>query len=660
MSGSPGCECVDMASKLQSFAGDRSCESLTGEEGVLLSLGGSCVDYAYGSGGCLQHDLIHDKDCQGVLNGTVMPRYCPQPWCYVDRDACKRNSDEEVRASDYFSNEGLFFSYTTCGGSSEAWMDHVENGTDPIQQNVLNGRQLLAAVPLLQLPNLFKRDSEGNVVLDRGDEYYDDASPFHGVYISYMKDLVRVSNGDIGGLNFTHVSRASNVEHPSSLGTAAVQDVANGLVDLAVAPYWITDERLAMTSYTVPLMYDKTVLVIPRPEGKKSLQFETAKVLQPFTPWLWVLVILVIATTAGLGVWFSDREKLAKKNYGKSLRKINRKIKTRFRRGEGGVNAKRKSKSVYGRLIVDGFLEKAFLVQTGTDEYVGTMQQAVTAGTVICAHPALETMLVRNWPQAKFEFDRSGNEWQGVLDLYRAGGCDVLAVGRENNMLSNKLMNQFCDEGLVFTDSVIVEAPIALPVRPEIASGLSYWIFRAEKYNGVSIANSAKKYVEMNGSPKCEIELSNLGGIKEADDLTSLSPKNMVFPIIFFCAFALFAILLHVFDERNHKKTGKHTLAGRRSTLELFDEKAIAAIGSILKDPEDNRPVKGGMTDALAAALAAPAQHGTDIGENVDAQAEPDCNDVLEHTSNDATLQELLESGAIDEALHTLSRLKQL
>jgi len=55
---------------------------------------------------------------------------------------------------------------------------------------------------------------------------------------------------------------------------------------------------------------------------------------------------------------------------------------------------------------------------------------------------SLETMLVRNWPQAKFEFDRSGNEWQGVLDLYRAGGCDVLAVGRENNMLSNKLMNQ--------------------------------------------------------------------------------------------------------------------------------------------------------------------------------------------------------------------------
>ena len=323
------------------------------------------------------------------------------------------------------------------------------------------------------------------------------------------------------------------------------------------------------------------------------------------------------------------------------------------------------------------------------------MQQAVTTGTVICAHPALEDMLVRNWPRAKFEFDRSGNEWQGVLDLYRAGGCDVLAVGREDNMLDNELMNQvildvfpcssavnlttipqlmqFCDEGLVFTDSLIVETPVALPARPEIASGLSYWIFRAEKYHGVSIANSAKEYVEKYGSPKCEIELSNLGGVEEVDDLTPLSPQNMVFPIIFFCAFALLAILLHVIDERNHKKTGKHTLVGRQSTLNLFDgevkrnrrlTKKDDSFDSIVDtDPEDIRPVRGGKTDALAAALsaAASAQQNPDHGEGGGAQAVPNSNgDALEQTSSDAALRELLESGAIDEALDTLSRLKQL
>ena len=73
---------------------------------------------------------------------------------------------------------------------------------------------------------------------------------------------------------------------------------------------------------------------------------------------------------------------------------------------------------------------------------MGTMEQAVTAGMVICAHPALEELLVRKWPRAKFQFDPSNNQGQGLLDLYRAGSCDVLAVGREDNMLDNVLMDQ--------------------------------------------------------------------------------------------------------------------------------------------------------------------------------------------------------------------------
>jgi len=304
------------------------------------------------------------------------------------------------------------------------------------------------------------------------------------------------------------------------------------------------------------------------------------------------------------------------------------------------------------------------LVQTGTDDYVGTMEQAVTAGMVICAHPALENMLVRKWPRAKFQFDRSGNEWQGVLDLYRTGDCDVLAVGREDNLIDSDLMNQFCDEDLVFTDSLIVEVPIALPVSPEFVSGLSYWIFRGEKFHDVSIANSAKEYVERNGSPDCEVELANLGGMEETDDLTPLSPKNMVFPIIFFVGFALLAMLLQIIDERIHKKTGRHTLVGRPSTLDLFDDSKRRKLNRRLPkegesnesfvdaDPEDIRSVTAGQTDA--------ARHGTDLGESNDAQAVPNYNGgSLEQTSNDAALQELLESGAIDEALNTLSRLKQ-
>lgn len=98
-------------------------------------------------------------------------------------------------------------------------------------------------------------------------------------------------------------------------------------------------------------------------------------------------------------------------------------------------------------------------------------------------------------------------------------------------------------------------------------------IFRGERYHVVSIANSAKEYVTRIGSPDCEVELANLGGMEEINDLTPLSSQNMVFPIIFFVTFALLAILLQVVvDERIHRKTGKHTVVGRQSTLNLFGD----------------------------------------------------------------------------------------
>lgn len=67
-----------------------------------------------------------------------------------------------------------------------------------------------------------------------------------------MKAIERISGGDFK-VEYTHGSRASHVVHPASGGTARVQDVADGLVDMSVAPIWITAERLRMTAFTVPI-----------------------------------------------------------------------------------------------------------------------------------------------------------------------------------------------------------------------------------------------------------------------------------------------------------------------------------------------------------------------------------------------------------------------
>ena len=89
---------------------------------------------------------------------------------------------------------------------------------------------------------------DGTFIYTRADDsdntyYFDDTIPFGGVYLDYMNDIVKLSNGDIQNVTYTHTSRASMKQYPSSKFTAAVQDVENGLVDMAVGPFWITGQR---------------------------------------------------------------------------------------------------------------------------------------------------------------------------------------------------------------------------------------------------------------------------------------------------------------------------------------------------------------------------------------------------------------------------------
>ena len=76
--------------------------------------------------------------------------------------------------------------------------------------------------------------------------------------------------------------------------TAAVQDIEDGLVDMSVGPFWITAQRLQMAAFTIPIVYDKTWLVIPRPGTKDDLYQQLRKVIAPFEDTLWVLLIGMI------------------------------------------------------------------------------------------------------------------------------------------------------------------------------------------------------------------------------------------------------------------------------------------------------------------------------------------------------------------------------
>mmetsp|Transcript_14706 Transcript_14706/g.29438 ORF Transcript_14706/g.29438 Transcript_14706/m.29438 type:complete len:739 (+) Transcript_14706:148-2364(+) len=587
--GNEGCRCLNKTAELASLT-ERACTTSSGAPGVTLTLrSGSCAPLNYGSNICQPHDLVDDATCDvSQANNSDIPSYCFQSWCYVDVASCAKTTNAVYRSSFFPANSGaeLFYSYDTCNSTTEDWLSVLERDS-------VGAVEIKANVPAYQKPMLYKRDGDGVILATPGEEYYNNSVPYEGVYIDYVSDLVRISNGDIQDISYTYKSMGSVAMHPSSHYTAAVQDIENGLADMSVGPFWITGQRLKMSAFTVPLIYDKTVLVIPKPRNKNSLSYQTSKVLAPFTAGLWGVVILVIVCTSLLSVWFAK---------GSSVKRpLRRRPKPSFRQELG----------VWSRLSLDSILEKglfffsggvgqdegsslpyklllfgfgffilitvssyvanlaAFLTRSVPD-YIATMEGAVKNNLKICGHPALAEELTTKWPDAKFVFHTEGNEFFGLLDDYRAGKCDVLAVGREDTTMDLELLNQFCDEGLVYTNSLVMENPIAFPVSPELASGLSYWILNGDKYRGVNLQKSKEKYIARNKlQPKCNVELS--AQTTERNVYAQIMPSNMFFPIIFWLACAVVAVTLqivHMWQAKNGRKGS--ALIGRVSTLNLF------------------------------------------------------------------------------------------
>lgn len=447
-------------------------------------------------------------------------------------------------------------------------------------------------MPTYNIPMMYKRDVDSGEVLGfPGDEYYDNSVPFEGVYLDYVKSLQGVSDGDIQNITLTHRSRGGSLVHPYSSYTAAVQDVADGLVDMAVGPFWITGARLKLTSFTIPFVTDKNYLVIPKPGTKEELSDQVKRVLAPFSTQLWVLVVLIIIFASLLGVWFSD---LGERNVNASNgRPSLQQTRDRIKRNKGA----------YARLTLDSFLQKGmyffsagvdadpgaslpykflmfgfgFFILITVSAYVAnlaafltrsmtsaptTMDAVITSGYTICAHPVMKQELQNAWPTANFYFTETGRDFHGMLEDFDANKCKVLVVSWEDTSMDSTFTAKLCERDLVFTQSVIIDMPMAFPINSRLISSFSYWMYEAAKYHEVSIPNAKAKFSE---GESCNIHLSQ----QDATTGAQIQVQNMFLPLMVFFACVVVAIILQLVYHYNIRK-GKTSNMGRVSTLNLM------------------------------------------------------------------------------------------
>ena len=62
-----------------------------------------------------------------------------------------------------------------------------------------------------------------------------------------------------------------------------------------------------------------------------------------------------------------------------------------------------------------------------------------------------------------------------MIEDYEAGKCKALAVGWEDNTADMGIREKLCENGLVYTDSLIIESPVAFPINAKLASGCKFW-----------------------------------------------------------------------------------------------------------------------------------------------------------------------------------------
>ena len=194
----------------------------------------------------------------------------------------------------------------------------------------------------------------------------------------------------------------------------------------------------------------------------------------------------------------------------------------------------------------------AFLTLSGTYDSVRSIDQAISAGYRICAHPAMKVEFQMSYPAANFYFHEDGNEFAGVMDDYLAGKCQVLAIGYEDTSMDINFLERMCTNDLVYTASVIAEIPMAFPIRQGISSGFSYWIYKGERL-GVSLQASKKEFPT---EARCDVHLSEE---VQGDEMDEITVKNFFLPILFFLVFAAIAIVIqirHIYNVRHDPMAG--------------------------------------------------------------------------------------------------------
>ena len=614
----PACPCLPLsAAPAGVIIGNTSCAStqpaytglpcLTPE--LLENEKCNCYPADYGYGDCAAHDEGLAPFCTGQ-NAS----WCRLKWCYVDADACHdsghffkagtEQSSEVTETTRTFlnlfspglgdsmvANERKFYSYSTCGDSGSSF----NNFTAVDRKKALRGRKLyLGALPGDHYPSTYRG---GN-------------ASFQGAFLDYANFLIEsagalaVDAREVTAAAFAHAGEFDGI----------ALDVANGVIDVGIAPVYATPQRQQSSSFTKPILNPNIYLFVPYPEKKRySLAGMATRLFLPFRPSLWLAILLIcfcVGTVESLDVGHMSSEEFERRMTwfrGATWRERASSFVTGAVKGAHAASVDvfsacivdTRSESFASKLLIFGWAFFVFIItaaytanlaaflttESALDWEFGETTAEVLAGDArICAWRSTIQAIRVAFPRSSFIEVTTYAEFRDYLDT---GVCEIVATDAYDAEHTEDMNDILCDNELVALDSVVA-MPYGWPAESEVAAALSAIISQYEAYS-ITVDTFLQQYPAR--SPRrCSIRKSGLLDFvrHDEDGLAALTVSNMLVPLtvcLVSCVMCVFisvcdvrrrelAALAHVHEVKHHLSRGSKALisfAGK--TSEMFSHR---------------------------------------------------------------------------------------
>jgi len=186
-----------------------------------------------------------------------------------------------------------------------------------------------------------------------------------------------------------------------------------------------------------------------------------------------------------------------------------------------------------------------FLALPGIADYIGTMEQAIEKNAPICIIQRIGDEASRLWPEANMVHINNTEDYLPLFQAYGDGICDLIVIGE---VVSQIELDRFCELNLVFTSSLVMALPQALPLGEDISRKLSYSL-----YNGGKQSNIFYEQFQSYEKPitSCNLDYDSS---QVASDTAALTPANLLLPFLILFACSILSYLVSIYADKYNVK----------------------------------------------------------------------------------------------------------